>query len=74
MKAKPKLFVVRNGSVDDSKPRLIRAQTAHQVQKFLDDEAIRVVRDGQSIEVASADQALELGAAGFKVEEISEPA
>lgn len=71
MKAKSKLFVVKNGQADPAACRLIRAQTARQVHKFLDDAAIKAARENTTVEIATAEQAVGLGAAGVKVEDLS---
>lgn len=74
MKAKSKLFIVQGVDRNDPPARLIRAQTQHQVEKFLEGEAVKALWTGTSVKVASMDEAIELTGAGVKPEEIPEAA
>jgi len=71
MKARPKLFTVSARNPDEESPpeaRLIRAQTERQVVKLLEEEALEDLHDRLKVEICTIDEALELGAAGVKVE------
>ena len=72
MKAKNKLFTVSSRDPDNYpvETRLIRAQTARQVEKFLEAEVLKDLWAGRRVEVATVDEAVELGAAGVKVESL----
>lgn len=70
MKAKSKLFVVRNFQADTS--RLIRAQTQNQVEKFLEAEALKSFWKGTTAKVVTMDEVIALTAAGVKPEDIPE--
>ena len=75
MKAKPKLFTVSSRNPDQEPPvvtRLIRAQTLHQVEKFLEGEALHALRTRLKVEVATMDEAIELTGAGVKPEDLPE--
>jgi len=72
MKAKTKLFTVSaRGENAAFETRLIRAQTQRQVEKMLEQDALAKLRAEVKVEVATVDEAVELGAAGVKVEEIA---
>lgn len=75
MKAKPKLFLVTDFEAQPpGNRRLIRAQTQNQVEKFLDGEVVKAMRVRTLIKIADVNDAVELGAAGVKVEDIPEVA